>query len=235
VTARIPLAVWLLFGAVLSAYDTKAEDNNPKSKALSLAQQKGCTSDGTYCVELVPTPEYQRGYPGEASLRLSLKNRAFAYFDTFGYLLDVIFSPNGRYVAVNNRRANSGDYLWVISLKDGNTIKIPDDIEWAQKGKLGEIVGDHSPNEVMPDVNRVCPDCTADSVRHGFLFAQGWNSSDELTVIEELEFPQGWILVKKRCRLVGGRLTLVEHKAEKEHSPSELVRKAWTWSPFHSH
>jgi hypothetical protein len=141
--------------------------------------------------------------------------------------------PVGGYVAVNNRRVNAGDYLWVISLKDGSPIKIPDDVEWAKR-ELGKITGDHSPSEVMPEVRRLCSDCTADGVQHGFLFAHGWNSPNELTVIEELQFREGWIAVKKRCRVVAGGIILVGHTAEKEDGLPELVRRAWTWSPFHS-
>ena len=206
----------------------KAEDHKITRNGFSLDQQKGCSTDGAYCVELVPT----RGYPDQATLRVSDKSRTFAEFDTFGYLLDVIFSPDSRFVAVNNRRANAGDYLWVISLKDGSPIKVPDDVEWGRK--LGKIAGDHLPNEVMPEVRRLCPDCIADGVRHGFLFAQRWNGPNELTVIEELEFRQGWMVVKKRCRVIGSRLTVFAHTAEKEDRASEFVRRAWTWSPFHS-
>jgi hypothetical protein len=227
--ARIPVAFCLLFAAIFNTWKAKAKDNDVTNIGFSLAQQKGCSSDGAYCVELVPT----HGYPDEAILRVSDKRRTFAEFGTFGYLLGVIFSPKSRYVAVNNRRANAGDYLWVISLTDGSPIKIPDDVEWAKR-ELGKIAGDHSPSEVMPEVRRLCSDCTADGVQHRFLFTHGWNSPNELTVIEELQFREGWIAVKKRCRVVAGGIILVGHTAEKEDGPSEVVRRAWTWSPFHS-
>jgi hypothetical protein len=37
-----------------------------------------------------------------------------AKYRTEGYLIDAFWSPDGRYVAVDNRRANSADYLWVF-------------------------------------------------------------------------------------------------------------------------
>jgi hypothetical protein len=40
-----------------------------------------------------------------------------------GYLLDVFFSPDNAHVAINNR-PNAGDYLWVISLRNGQAIKM---------------------------------------------------------------------------------------------------------------
>jgi len=47
-------------------------------------------------------------------------------------------------VAINNRRANAGDYLWVISLRDGKPIKMPDDVaEDVGKKEAGRIAGDH--------------------------------------------------------------------------------------------
>ena len=47
--------------------------------------------------------------------------------------MDTFWSPEGRYVAVVNRRANSGDYLWVFSLGDGRTVKKP--VDTGSQGK----------------------------------------------------------------------------------------------------
>ena len=60
-------------------------------------------------------------------LELRSGSKVIANYPTTGYLLEVHWSPNLRFVAVNNRRANSGDYLWVLSLKDGAVVKRPDD------------------------------------------------------------------------------------------------------------
>jgi hypothetical protein len=68
------------------------------------------------------------GHPDECTLRVSAGGKILAEFPTMGYLLDVLFSPDNAYVAVNNRRANAGDYLWVMSLRDGKPIKMPDDV-----------------------------------------------------------------------------------------------------------
>jgi hypothetical protein len=45
---------------------------------------------------------------------------------TVGYLLNVFWDDTGRYVAINNRRANAGDYVWIFSLPDGKCIKTAD-------------------------------------------------------------------------------------------------------------
>jgi tricorn protease-like protein len=49
-----------------------------------------------------------------------------ARFPTIGELQAVFWSPNGKYVAINNRRGESGDYLWVISTDTGSVIHKPD-------------------------------------------------------------------------------------------------------------
>lgn len=51
---------------------------------------------------------------------------------TMGYLLDAFWSPDNRYVAVNNRRSNSGDYVWVFSVPDRRVLEVPND-------KVGEM------------------------------------------------------------------------------------------------
>jgi len=149
-------------------------------------------------------------------------------------------------VAINNRRANAGDYLWVISLRDGEPLKVPEDIATELgKKELGQISGDHfPPDQAMPEVTALCPDCTPDNLNHPFLFSRDWKSSDELNVVEEFHFfgrgmygpraPGVWIAVNKICRITGKRLSLVKQSVEKETGPSELVERAWTLSPFHN-
>jgi len=162
-----------------------------------------------------------------------------------GYLLDVFYSADNSYVAINNRRANAGDYLWVISLRDGQPLKIPEDVATELgKKELGQISGDHFPlHRAMPEVTALCPECTTDNLNHPFLFSRDWKSSDELNVVEEFHFfgrgaygpgaPGVWIAVNKICRITGKRLSLVKQSVEKESQLSELVTRAWTWSPFH--
>ena len=44
---------------------------------------------------------------------------------TSGHLLSALWSPDSKYVAVNNRQGNAGDYVWVFSLIDGKVLKVP--------------------------------------------------------------------------------------------------------------
>jgi len=180
---------------------------------------------------MMPTP----GQPDKCKLSVSAAGKTLATFETMGYLLDVFFSPNSAYVAINNRRANSGDYLWVISLPDGKAIKMPDDVaEDVGKKEVGTIAGSHWSDQSMPEVIALCPTCTGDDLRHSFLFSSGWTSSGELKVVEELEFSNGWMAVNDLCRLTETGLSVADQKVVKEDRPSDVVKRAWTWSPFHS-
>jgi len=204
------------------------ESSEKANESGPLAQV--CSRDNKYCVHMIPTP----GHPDECTLRVSASGTTLVESPTMGYLLDVFFSPDNKYVAINNRRANAGDYLWVISLRNGQAIKMPDDVaEDLGKKEAGTIAGDHWSDQSMPEILALCPTCTRDDLRHSFLFSTGWKSAGELKVVEEFEFSKGWIAANNVCRITGTSLSVAEHKVAKESRPSELVRRAWTWSPFH--
>jgi hypothetical protein len=175
------------------------------------------------------------GRPDESTLRVSAGGKTLAELPTMGYLMDVFFSPDNAHVAINNRRANAGDYLWVISLRTGKAIKMPDDAaEEAGKKDLGKIAGDHWSDQSRPEVIDVCPTCTSEDLRHSFLFSTGWTPSGELKVVEELEFSNGWIAVNNLCRLSETGLSVADQKVVKKDHASDVVKRAWTWSPFHT-
>lgn len=95
-------------------------------------------------------------------------------------------------MAINNRRANAGDYLWVISLANGQAIKMPDDVaEDLGKKQAGLIAGDHWSDQSNPEIIALCPTCTTDDLRHSFVASNGWTNSGELKVAEEFEFSKG--------------------------------------------
>jgi hypothetical protein len=251
VTAAIVLAValavriWPHRRAVVAAEIQPQPTATPARESSKSNQwappEEICSRDNNYCVKILPKPKH----PDERTLFVSSKGHVLAQFATMGYLLDVFYSADNRYVAINNRRANAGDYLWVISLRDGQPLKIPEDVATELgKKELGQISGDHfPPDQAMPEVTALCPDCTPDNLNHPFLFSRDWKSSDELNVVEEFHFlgrgfygpgaPGVWIAVNKVCRITGKRLSLVKQSVEKETQPSELVERAWTWSPFH--
>jgi hypothetical protein len=66
-------------------------------------------------------------YDGFFTIEVRRDGRALSRYPTCGFLVDVLWSPNGKYVAVRNRRGTSGDYTWVFRLSDGHAVKQPDD------------------------------------------------------------------------------------------------------------
>lgn len=103
--------------------------------------------------------------------------KVVARVPTEGYLISAHWSTDGRLVAVNNRRGNSGDYLWVFSLPDGACLKKADDdtgqrwLTMAINGIAGKVRG-----------------ATADSVYKSWLTATGWSASGELQLNARLRF-----------------------------------------------
>lgn len=61
------------------------------------------------------------------TLEVSHNGKVVARAATEGYLISAHWNADGSKVAVNNRRGNSGDYLWVFSLPDGVVLKKADD------------------------------------------------------------------------------------------------------------
>ncbi|RIA55808.1 hypothetical protein [Dichotomicrobium thermohalophilum] len=83
---------------------------------------------GTYTVRIPSQAAEEKSSPRTFTLlQLRREGSLLREHRTFGYLLDVLWSPDERWVAVNNRRANSGDYLWVLSTSDGEAVRKPED------------------------------------------------------------------------------------------------------------
>lgn len=101
----------------------------------------------------------------DRTLYLKKQGKVMIAEGTIGYLQEVFWSPNGKYVAVNNRRAHFGDYLWVFSL-DGKVVKKPDDpIERILK------------NDPYPEFHD-------EDLFRGYTFAVGWNKGNQLIIKE---------------------------------------------------
>lgn len=85
--------------------------------------------DGRTTVRILKEPA-----PGETeesyefwTLEVATDGSPVVKASTFGCLLECRWSADGNLVAINNRRANSGDYLWVVNVKSGSVLKRPDD------------------------------------------------------------------------------------------------------------
>jgi hypothetical protein len=90
------------------------------------SQQILRSPDGRYSVEIVQKPMRKADATLDFfTLVLSSKGKPVARVPSYGHLTAAFWSDDGNYVAVNNRRGNSGDYLWVFRLADGDALKRP--------------------------------------------------------------------------------------------------------------
>jgi hypothetical protein len=158
---NVSLAVALL-GTIL----VRAENSTPPTTISS--------PSGKYKLTLkqIPMPGIA-ALQGDSTLALVANGRGLSQFPTFGYLADAFWSPDERYVAVNNRRGNQGDYVWVFSLKDGKAIKAPDEIP-------GEVFADRA--------SRDFPEVSVETFHKWWNVAKRWTQMNELETESRLVF-----------------------------------------------
>jgi len=84
------------------------------------------SQDGKYTVEIFEDSQQGR--------MILVTERGDHLFEepALGWLMDVFWSPDGRFLAINERRANSGDYLWILDLQGQKVLKRPDDAVWRE-------------------------------------------------------------------------------------------------------
>ncbi|MGH8095289.1 MAG: hypothetical protein ACREIF_17785 [Chthoniobacterales bacterium] len=128
--------------------------------------------DGKFSVRVVDTP-LPGADPdfGNRTIVVYKGKSILSRYPTTGHLLDGHWSPDGKYVAVNNRRGNNGDYLWVFGLTDGKAI-------WVPKFKHVEIIADR--------VAKQFPKLTPGEVNHGYITATGWDRGGLLALRAQL-------------------------------------------------
>jgi hypothetical protein len=145
--------------------------------------------------------------------------RYLAKYPTIGFLLDAFWSPDEKYVAVDNRRSNSGDYLWVFRLKEGRAVRMPADAVPRQPDQAYEKYA----KDLVQRVTQKFPELTYGSFRKLFTFAKGWTSSGDLLVktnfaFENLPDDQVAILLQT-FRVAGDKLLLVDEQVDKAPWP----------------
>jgi hypothetical protein len=105
---------------------------NSVSLAAAIAPPSSDISspDGVYSLRISNTAvPGSDPYKGFYALELSRRGNVLSKHATEGYLLEAFWSKDGKFVAVNNRRGSSGDYLWIFRLSDGKALKEPNDNE----------------------------------------------------------------------------------------------------------
>jgi hypothetical protein len=177
--------------------------------SLSFSQseppKKISSPDGKYAVEIV-----QEAMPGSDELEdytlvVSAGGKTLVKVPTYGYLMAAHWSSDGKYVAVNNRRGNSGDYLWVFDLQSGKALKKADD-------KLGENLE----KTAATAVHKELPSANEDTLVRDWVTAQGWDGSQLKVVVRSvyrgakgafdlnlLIDPPGWQIKNSKLTKVG--------------------------------
>ena len=190
------------------------------SAVNSIAQEKPpdelYSPDQRYSVKILHSalPSSDSPYDGFFTIAVLSGKQYIGKYPTEGYLIDAFWSPDGRYVAVDNRRANSGDYLWVFRLRDGRAIKTP--VDAPPQKHAGDTYEKYA-EEVVHRVTAVYPELTYDKFRKLFVFAHGWTKTGELQVKTNLTFrnlENAIGVIWETYKIQDDKLVLVDRKIE---------------------
>ncbi len=159
--------------------------------------------------------------PNEGFFTIAVRNgqQYIAKYPTMGFLLDAFWSPDGKYVAVDNRRGNSGDYLWVFRLSDGRAIRRPVDAAPAHPEDAYEKYVD----DLVQRVTKKFPELTSGELRKLFTFAKGWTNSGDLLVKTNFAFqnlPEDQIaILLQTFKVADDKLVSIDEKPDKAPWP----------------
>jgi hypothetical protein len=125
---RFTVLYWAVtLAAVTSAHGQTVQEAQTPDGTREVVTHED-SPDQRFSVELWRSPENSSTLDDLDSLViLDEHHKPITTRKTFGYIRNVFWSDNGKYVAIYNRRANAGDYVWIFSLPDGKCIKAADD------------------------------------------------------------------------------------------------------------
>jgi hypothetical protein len=205
---RILLTV--AFTALLSSAAIAAEDKLPEELY---------SSDQRFSVSILHNAlPGADPYDGFFTIAVRSGQQYIAKYPTMGYLIDAFWSPDGKYVAVDNRRANSGDYLWVFCLSDGHAIRMPVD---AAPGHSDDVYEKYA-EDMVQRVTRKFPELTYHEFTKLFTFAHAWTKSGELEVKTNLGFrnlPDHIAFLLETYKIADDKLILINERTEKAPWP----------------
>jgi hypothetical protein len=173
---------------------------NSESFAASIAPPPSEISspDGAYSVRILntalPGSDPNRGF---YTLELLRRGTVLSKHATEGYLLEAFWTSDGKFVAVNNRRGSSGDYLWIFRLSDGKALKEPNDSE--------------TPSFVSR-VQAKFHDLSNDTFNRRYTLARGWETSKHLRVRTSLQFFKvdgAEIYVDQLCNIENEKISVI--------------------------
>jgi hypothetical protein len=165
---------WWIIWSVLVLLMTVALNSVSFAASIAPPPSEISSPDGMYSVRILDTAlPGSDPYRGFYTLELLRRGTVLSKHATEGYLLEAFWSSDGKFVAVNNRRGSSGDYLWIFRLSDGKALKEPND------------------NETPSFVSRVQAkfhDLSTETFNRRYTLARGWDTSKHLRVRTSLQF-----------------------------------------------
>lgn len=184
-----------LIALVVLVSSSRAASNSPPVQL--------CSHNRTFCVEIIDKalPDSDP-YEGFYTIVLSKRGHALSQLPTEGYLLGALWSPNGKYVAVNNRRGSSGDYVWLFRLTDGKALKVPHD---------------EAAEDIVQQVSRKFPQFTKQTFNRCYTLARHWNTRNEIEIRTEVQFfnlSNAIIRVDEVDKIEGDRLVTVSQSIQ---------------------
>jgi len=178
-----------------------------------------CSPDHRYCVTILdsalPGADPDNGF---FTIAVRSGRQFITKYPTIGFLLDAFWSPDGKHVAVDNRRANSGDYLWVFRLSDGRAIRMPVD---AVPGHSDDTYETYA-KDMVQRVTSKFPELTYGEFNKLFTFAHAWTKSGELEVKTNFGFRnlQDQIaFLLQTYKIVDDKLVLIDETVNKAPWP----------------
>jgi hypothetical protein len=157
-------------------------------------------------------------YTGFFTLVLQQHDNILSEHPTIGYLMNAFWSPDETLVAINNRRGIGGDYLWVLSLKDGKALKTPDDA---------------AANAIAGKASTHCAGCDPRALDASLTETLGWKNATELVVRTRLLFEKKTIAIDRVAlyRAEDDKLVLVSEKFERIQWPPTPKATPMYYSP----
>jgi hypothetical protein len=137
--------------------------------------EKLSSPDGKYSVQILDKPMPGADSVEEFTLVLSSNGKEIAKMPTFGYLTAAHWSDDRKYVAVNNRRGNSGDYIWVFDLSTGKALRRPDD----KNGEAWEKAAAKAVHKQLPSANE-------NTLNRDWVTATGWKDGQLQFVVRSV-------------------------------------------------
>jgi hypothetical protein len=134
---------------------------------------------GEFSVEVVDIAGKEGDDEEAQALELRRGPKVIASYPASGYVKEAYWSPEGKWVAVNVRDANSGDYIWVLEVANGALVRKPSEEEdaWETAGYAAFKALD---KKAVPD-----------NMLHFWKNAVGWTEDGKLNVVLRADYAEG--------------------------------------------